>query len=40
MHKLTMIALKAAVQGAQAIMKVYEKDDFEVRFKNDSYNFV
>lgn len=35
MHQLTMMALKASVAGSQAIMKVYDKDDFRVMLKSD-----
>nr|WP_321453611.1 3'(2'),5'-bisphosphate nucleotidase CysQ [uncultured Carboxylicivirga sp.] len=35
MHQLTMMALKASVAGGQAIMKIYEKEDFQVMLKSD-----
>ena len=35
MHQLTMLALRAAVAGSQATMKVYNKEDFDVKLKSD-----
>nr|WP_321405924.1 3'(2'),5'-bisphosphate nucleotidase CysQ [uncultured Carboxylicivirga sp.] len=35
MHKLTMMALRASVAGGQAIMKIYDKEDFQVMLKSD-----
>lgn len=35
MHQLTMLALKAAISGAQATMKVYNRGDVKVMLKSD-----